>query len=287
MRQLFNSYRLPLDFSPQYRQNQPDIDYIMHTRSISESPFPKGTGKKLLNKVAIITGGDSEIGRAVAYAFAKEGADICIVYLNTHVDVGETRARIEDLGRRCITIATDIRIEKHCQHIVKNVMERFGKLDILVNNARVIYPSERLENISKEQLEHTFGINVFSYFYFTKAAIRYMKLGASIINSTYISVFRSFDTSLDYDASKAAIAGFTKSLSKNLIPRGIRVNNVANGQTWTPLIPVDYVPEEFALWGTDTPMGRGAQLFEIVPAFVFLASDDSSYMTGQTIQVFG
>jgi NAD(P)-dependent dehydrogenase (short-subunit alcohol dehydrogenase family) len=258
----------------------------MAPRPVSEPPKPEVRGNKLLNKVAVITGGDSGIGRAVAYAFSKEGADIAIVYLNEHGDAAETKSRITQLGRKCITIAADISSEENCRHIVEQVLRCFGKLDILVNNASVLFQSDQLENISAYQLQLTFSINVFSYFYLTKAALPYMKPGGSIINTSSIAVFRPYGIALDYEASKGAVTSFTKSLSRTLLPRGIRVNCVAPGETWTPLIPAGLSPEAAASWGTKTPMGRAAQPFEIAPSFVFLASDDSSYMTGQTIQVF-
>lgn len=239
-----------------------------------------------MNKVAVITGGDSGIGRAVAYAFSKEGADIAIVYYNEHADAAETKSRILQLGRRCITIAADISSEMNCEHIIQQVIRNFGKVDILVNNAAVMFPQNQLEDISKNQLELTFRINVFSCFYLTKAALPYMKPGSTIINTSSIAAFRPYGDAIDYETTKAAIIGFTGALSQNLLSRGIRVNCIAPGETWTPIIPAAFSPDIVAAWGTSSPMGRSAQPFEMAPGFVFLASDDSSYMTGQTLQIY-
>ncbi|MBB6218331.1 NAD(P)-dependent dehydrogenase (short-subunit alcohol dehydrogenase family) [Anaerosolibacter carboniphilus] len=190
------------------------------------------------------------------------------------------------MGRRCITIAADIRFEKNCQFIVEQTIRSFGKLDILVNNAAVLFQSNQLENITRNQLELTFGVNVFSCFYLTKAALHYMKPGGSIINTSSIAAFKPYGLAVDYEASKGAIVAFTGSLSRTLLSRGIRVNCIAPGETRTPLIPAAFTPEIVASWGTQTPMGRAAQPFEIAPGFVFLASDDSSYITGQTLRIY-
>ncbi|OGO76939.1 MAG: NAD(P)-dependent oxidoreductase [Clostridiales bacterium GWB2_37_7] len=286
MRQFFNPYNLPVAFPPQHQPWQPGIEGIMVPRPISEPPYIEKSGEKLLNKVAVITGGDSGIGRAVAYTFAKEGADIGIVYYNEHVDADETKSRINQLGRRCIAIAADIRSEENCQSVVQQVMRSFGKLDILVNNAAVIFQSNQLENISRYQLELTFAVNVFACFYLTKAALTYMKPGGSIINTASIAAFRPYGIAIDYEATKGAIVAFTGSLSRSLISRGIRVNCVAPGETWTPIVPAGFSPEVVASYGTGTLLGRAAQPFEMAPSYVFLASEDSSYMTGQTIHVY-
>ncbi|MCX7921980.1 MAG: SDR family oxidoreductase [Clostridia bacterium] len=286
MRQYFNPYNLPTSFPPQHQPQQPGIEAIMTPKPISEPPLPEKSGGKLLNKVAVITGGDSGIGRAVAYAFSKEGADIVIVYLNEHVDAAETKSRIIQLGRKCITIAADISSELNCQHIIQEVICNFGKLDILVNNAAVIFPKNQVENISKCQLELTFSVNVFSCFYLTKAALPYMKPGSSIINTSSIAAFEPYGSAVDYETSKGAIVTFTGALSRNLLPRGIRVNCIAPGETWTPIVPAAFNPDIVASWGTSTPMGRAAQPFEIAPGYVFLASDESSYMTGQTLRIY-
>lgn len=286
MRQFYNPYHLPVGFPPQHQPQQPGIEAVMVPRPVSEPPSPEKPPGKLTGKTAVITGGDSGIGRAVAYAFSKEGADIAIVYLNEHVDAAETMSRIRQLGRKCITIAADISSENNCQQIIQQVIRSFGKLDILVNNASVLFQSNQLEDITRYQLELTFAINVFSYFYLTKAALSYMKPGSSIINTSSITAFRPYGIAVDYEASKGAVAALTGALSRALLPRGIRVNSIAPGETWTPLIPAAFVPAAVSTWGTRTPMGRAAQPFEIAPGFVFLASDDSSYMTGQTLHIY-
>lgn len=286
MRQFYNPFHLPVGFPPQHQPRQPGIEAIMIPRPISEPPLQVKQGERLLDKVAVITGGDSGIGRAAAYALAKEGADIAIVYLNEHQDAAETKARINQIGRRCITIAADIGSEVNCRLIVQQVIHCFGKLDILVNNAAVVFLSSQLEDITKEQLERTFSVNVFSCFFLTKAALAYMKPGGSIINTSSIAAFRPYGIAIDYEATKGAIVAFTGSLAKNLLSRGIRVNCMVPGETWTPIIPAAFSAEQVATWGTKTPMGRAAQPFEIAPGFVFLASDDSSYMTGQTLHIY-
>lgn len=286
MRQLYNPYNLPVSFPPQHQPQQPGIESIMVPRPVSEHPAPKRPGEKLLNKVVAITGGDSGIGRAAAYALAKEGADIAVVYLNEHGDAAETQARINQLGRKCITIAADISSEENCRLIIQQVIRSFGKLDILVNNAAAVFLSSRLEDITKEHLEMTFAVNVFSCFYLTKAALPYMKPGSVIINTSSVAAYRPYGLAIDYETSKGALVIFTRTLAKNLLSRGIRVNCMVPGETWTPIIPATFSPEIVASWGANTPMGRTAQPFEIAPGFVFLASEDSGYMTGQELQVF-
>ncbi len=283
----YNPCHLPTFYPPQQQAYQPGIEALMVPRPVSEPPPGCVQSiKKLLNKTAIITGGDSGIGRATALAFAKEGADIAMIYLNEHIDALETKARIEQLGRKCLAIAIDVSIESNCQWIVQEVIREFNRLDILVNNAAVIYPQNTIEEISASQLDWTFRVNVYSYFFLIKAALRFMKPGSSIINTSSIAVERPFGIAIDYEASKGAVTALTKALSRNLIPRGIRVNSVAPGHVWTPLIPASFSAHEVVNWGTDAPMGRAAQPYEIAPAYVYLASDDSSYVTGQTINVF-
>lgn len=286
MSQPFNPYNLPVGFPPQHQARQPGIEAIMVPRPISEPPVPTPPGAKLMNKSVIITGGDSGIGRAAAYAMAKEGADIAIIYLNEHQDAAETKARINQLGRKCMTIAADISSEENCKIIVQQVMRGFDRIDILVNNAAVVFPSKRFEDITMNNLEMTFAVNVFSFFYLTKAALPYMKPGGAIVNTSSIAAYRPYGIAVDYETSKGAIVSFTRSLSKNLLPRGIRVNCIVPGETWTPIIPAAFSPELVAAWGSGTPMGRAAQPFEIAPGIVFLASDDSGYMTGQSLNIF-
>jgi NAD(P)-dependent dehydrogenase (short-subunit alcohol dehydrogenase family) len=286
MRQIFNPYNLPVGFPPQHQPRQPGIEAIMVPRPISEPPVQVKPEEKLLGKVVVITGGDSGIGRAAAYALAKAGADIAVVYLDEHQDAAETMRRINQLGRRCITIAADVSSEENCRRIVQQVVQSLGRLDILVNNAAVVFLYDRFESITMEKLIKTFEVNVFSFFYMTKASLPYMRPGSSIINTSSIAAFRPYGLAVGYETSKGAIVSFTRSLAKNLLPRGIRVNCIVPGETWTPIIPAAFSAEMAASWGVDTPMGRAAQPFEMAPGFVYLASDDSSYMTGQTLSIY-
>lgn len=242
---------------------------------------------KLLDKVALITGGDSGIGRAVAIAFAKEGADVAIGYLNEHDDAKVTTQHVERLGRRCLAIAGDIGSEQFCRQAVKQTVDAFGHLDILVNNAAEQHLQESIEDISAEQLERTFRTNIFSMFYLTKAALPHLKTGSTIINTTSVTAYKGHPQLLDYSATKGAIVAFTRSLSQALLERGIRVNGVAPGPIWTPLIPATFPPEKVESFGKEAAMGRAGQPEEIAPSYVFLASDDSSYMAGQILHPNG
>ncbi len=246
----------------------------------------RGSGK-LQDKAAIITGADSGIGRAVAVLFAREGADVAVVYCNEHEDAKQTQQLVEQEGRQCILIAGDVGDEAFCILVVKQTMERFGKIDILVNNAAEQHPRERLEDISAAQLERTFRTNIFGYFFLTKAALPYLKAGATIVNSTSVTAYRGSPALLDYSSTKGAIVAFTRSLSLNLAERKIRVNAVAPGPIWTPLIPSTFTKEHVERFGGDVPMQRPGQPEEVAPSYVFLASDDSSYMSGQTLHPNG
>ena len=277
---------VPIEFPPQYQPQQPGIESLMIPRPISENPNYSGSNK-LLNKVAIITGGDSGIGRAVSFAFAKEGADIVIVYLNEHGDASETKDRVNQLGRQCLTIAGDIGDAGFCHYVVKKTMETFGHLEILVNNAGEGHAQASINDISEKQLERTFKTNIFSYFYLTQAAMPYLKNGSSIINTASLAAYNGLDPAIDYAASKGAVVAFTRSLALSVINQGIRVNGVAPGPVWTPLIPSSAPPEIYATFGSNTPMKRTAQPFELAPSYVYLASGDSSYVTGQILHVNG
>lgn len=255
-------------------------------------PRPKfedsvASGGRLKNKVAIITGGDSGIGRAVAVAFAKEGADIAILYLNEKSDADETRREVEDEGRECISIAGDIGSEEHCRKSVERVLEKFGKLNVLINNASEQHPQPGIEDITEEQLLRTFRTNVFSYFFMTKHSLKHMKKGSCIVNTTSVTAYRGSPELLDYSATKGAEVSFTRSLSLALAGKGIRVNGVAPGPIWTPLIPSTFPAAKVAEFGSDTPMKRPGQPEEVAPCYVFLASDDSSYISGQILHVNG
>ncbi|WP_242220903.1 SDR family oxidoreductase [Bacillus cereus group sp. BfR-BA-01380] len=277
---------VPIEFPPQYQPQQPGIESLMIPRPISENPNYSGSNK-LLNKVAIITGGDSGIGRAIAIAFAKEGADIVIVYLNEHGDASETKDRVNQLGRQCLTIAGDIGDDGFCHYVVKKTMEAFGHLEILINNAGEAHTQASISDISAKQLQRTFQTNIFSYFYLTQAAMPYLKNRSSIINTASLAAYNGLDPAIDYAASKGAVVAFTRSLALSVINQGIRVNGVAPGPVWTPLIPSSAPPELYATLGSNTPMKRTAQPFELAPAYVYLASDDSSYVTGQILHVNG
>lgn len=276
----------PIAFPPQHQEQQPGLEYVMSPRPIYENPAYLGS-RKLENRVAIITGGDSGIGRAAAVAFAKEGADVVIAYLYEHPDAEETKARIEQLGRRCLAIPTDLRSKANCTSVVEHTLRLFGRLDVLVNNLAVQYPQESLLDITEEQLVHTYQTNIFSYFFMTQAALPYLKSGSSIINTASITAYRGEKTLVDYSSTKAAIVGFTRSLSLQLVEKGVRVNAVAPGPIWTPLIPSSFSAERVSTFGTNTPMKRAGQPFELAPAYVYLASDDSRYVTGETMHING
>jgi NAD(P)-dependent dehydrogenase (short-subunit alcohol dehydrogenase family) len=273
-------------FPPQHQNHQPGLESEMNPRPISVDPNYKSAGK-LSGKTAIITGGDSGIGKSIAIYFAKEGADIAIVYLEEHSDAEETKQLIEAEGRKCLLFAGDIGNEDLCKDIVNKTIAEFGKIDILVNNAAEQHPQQSLLNITSAQLEKTFRTNIFSYFYMAKMALPYLKQGAAIINTASITAYEGNEQLLDYSATKGAIVTFTRSLAKSLATQGIRVNGVAPGPIWTPLIPSTFPEDQVAAFGTTTPMGRAGQPYELGPSYVFLASDDSSYVSGQIIHVNG
>ncbi|MBE9051267.1 SDR family oxidoreductase [Nostocales cyanobacterium LEGE 11386] len=271
---------------PPQQQKPPGKESEMKPKPQADDAQYRGSGK-LQDKVALITGGDSGIGRAVAIAFAKEGADVAIVYLKEHDDAKETKHLVEKQGRRAVTIAGDITDETFCQQSVQQTVDEFGKLDILINNAAEQHPKQSIEEISKEQLERTFRTNIFSMFYLTKAAMKYLKEGSSIINSTSVTAYKGNPQLLDYASTKGAIVAFTRSLSQNLVSKGIRVNAVAPGPIWTPLIPSTFPADKVATFGKQVPMQRPGQPEEVAPSYVFLASDDASYMSGQVLHPNG
>ncbi len=271
---------------PQHQDRQPGIQKEMHPRPKGEAKEYKGCDK-LLGKVALISGGDSGIGRAVAIAFAKEGADIAIAYRDEDEDANETRGYIDRAGRRCITIDGDIGEESFCCQVVQETLDEFGHLDILVNNAGEQHPQKSLEGITAEQLIRTFRTNVFGMFFLTKAALPHLRKGSTIINTASVTAYRGSPELLDYASTKGAIVAFTRSLSTSLLEKGIRVNAVAPGPIWTPLIPSSYSAEETSHHGEDAPMERAGQPDEVAPSYVFLASDDSSYMSGQVLHPNG
>jgi NAD(P)-dependent dehydrogenase (short-subunit alcohol dehydrogenase family) len=277
---------VPVVFPPQHQNRHPGFEYLMNPRPLSENPTYAGSGK-LKNKVAIVTGGDSGIGRAVAIAFAKEGADLVIAYLDEHQDASETKQIINNLGRQCLPIAVDLRQEENCHSVVETTIKTYGRLDILVNNHGVQFHQKSIMDITKEQLMNTFQTNIISFFDMTKAALPHLRAGSSIINTTSDTAFSGMGFMIDYTASKGAIVSFTRSLSLSLADQGIRVNAVAPGPTWTPLIPSAFTAEEVTTFGTEVPLKRPGQPFELAPAYVLLASDDASYISGQIIFVNG
>ncbi|MGE6686844.1 SDR family oxidoreductase [Stutzerimonas stutzeri] len=271
---------------PPQEQPEPGKEGLMNPRPEYRGEDYKAAGK-LEGKVAIITGGDSGIGRSVAVLYAREGADVAILYLDQHQDADETRRVIERYGRRCLTFAGDVADRDVCRKVIDETLAAFGKLDILVNNAAEQHPQEKLEDISEEQWEKTFRTNIFGMFQMTKAALPHLGKGASIINTTSVTAYKGSPQLLDYSATKGAITAFTRSLSMNLAERGIRVNGVAPGPIWTPLIPSTFDADEVAEFGSNTPMKRPGQPDEVAPAYVYLASSDAAYVSGQVIHVNG
>ncbi len=271
---------------PQTQSQRPGREKAMHPRPKFDPPEYKGSGK-LDGKVAIISGGDSGIGRAVAVLFAREGSNVCVTYLNEHEDASETRRLVEEEGRKCLLLAGDVGWESTCHKMVEDTVKEFGQLDILVNNAAEQHPQESIEDISREQLERTFRTNIFSYFFFVKAALKHLKAGSVIINTTSVTAYRGSPKLLDYSSTKGAIVTFTRSLSESLAEKGIRVNGVAPGPIWTPLIPSTFPAEKVEKFGSDVPLKRPGQPMEVAPCFVFLASNDSSYMSGQVLHPNG
>jgi len=270
---------------PQRQRRQPGRESKM--RPLPEY-MPKHPGSaRLAGKVALITGGDSGIGRAVAVAMAREGARIAILYLNEHKDAAETVQLVEHEGSSAIRIAGDVGREAFCKQAVAKTVKAFGRLDILVNNAAEQHEVDSLTELTEAQLVKTFRTNIFSFFFMAKHALPHLKKGSSIINTTSITAYRGHRTLLDYSSTKGAIVTFTRSLSEALVEDGIRVNGVAPGPIWTPLIPASFKPKKVARHGTSAPMERAGQPNEVAPCYVFLASDDSSYMTGQVLHPNG
>lgn len=274
----------PTQFPEQKQKRQPGREYKMDPQPEIIRDTYKGS-HKLQNKVALITGGDSGIGRSVAVHFAREGAIVAIVYLEEDQDAQKTKQLVEEEGSSCLLLEGDIKDPKFCKYIVEQTIEHFDKIDILVNNAAVQFPKDNIEEISAEQISETFKTNIFSMFYITKEVVPLLKEGSHIINTTSVTGYRGSEHLLDYSSTKGAITSFTRSLAKNLAPKGIIVNAVAPGPIWTPLIPSTF--DDVEEFGTNVPLGRAGQPSEVGPAYVFLASEDSSYVTGQVIHVNG
>jgi NAD(P)-dependent dehydrogenase (short-subunit alcohol dehydrogenase family) len=265
---------------------RPGLEGEMSSKPQSVDRARRSSGK-LQGRVALISGADSGIGRAVAALFAREGADIAFVYLNEHKDAEETVRLVTAEGRRCVKIAGDVGEEKLCRKAVEEAVKELGRLDILVNNAAEQHPQSKLEDITQEQLERTFRTNIFGYFFLAKHAMKHLKEGASIINTTSVTAYKGSPQLLDYSATKGAIVAFTRSLSQLLAVKKIRVNGVAPGPIWTPLIPSTFPKEKVEHFGSDVPLGRAGQPEEVAPCFLFLASEDASYMSGQILHPNG
>jgi len=271
---------------PPQRQSQPGVERAM-TPEPDPGPRHQGTGK-LAGKVALISGGDSGIGRAVAVLFAREGADVAIGHLDEEdADANETVKLVEAEGRRCLTLPGDVGDEGFCREAVERTVRELGRLDVLVNNAAEQHLAESITDISAEQLERTFRTNIFAMFFLTKAALPHLGEGSAIVNTTSVTAYQGNPALLDYSSTKGAIVAFTRSLSQQLVSKGIRVNAVAPGPIWTPLIPATMPEDSVASFGKDVPMSRPGQPEEVAPCYLFLASDDSSYMAGQVLHPNG
>ena len=273
--------------APEQEQNiQPGMEYLMNPLPIFDNPNYKGSGK-LKDKVAIITGGDSGLGRACSIAFIKEQAKVVIVYLNEDKDAKDTKEYIEKLGGDCLLIKGNITDHNFCKKIVEKTLNKYGKIDILINNAGVQYQQDKLENITDEQFDWTMKVNIYGMFYLTKEVLPYLKSGSSIINLSSVTTFYGDPQLIDYVTTKGAIVGFTRALARNLALKNIRVNAIAPGFFWTPLQPACWVKEKIPSLGSNAAMSRGAMPYELAPTFVYLASNDSSYVTGEVIHVNG
>jgi NAD(P)-dependent dehydrogenase (short-subunit alcohol dehydrogenase family) len=271
---------------PQQQEHQPGSQQQMDPQPQGAMARYRGAAR-LQGKVAVISGGDSGIGRAVAVGFAKEGAHVAIVYLNEHDDAMETLRLIEVEGQRGLLVPGDVGNSDFCREVARQVVAEFGRINILVNNAAEQHVVERLEDLSDEQLERTFRTNIFSQFYLTRAVLPHMQDGGAIVNTTSVTAYQGNPVLLDYAATKGAIVAFTRALSKQLMGRGIRVNGVAPGPIWTPLIPASYTADKTAQHGSGAPMGRPGQPDEVAPCYIFLASDDAAYMSGQVLHPNG
>ena len=268
------------------QSTQPGDAFKMNPEPITIRKNYKGS-EKLKGKIALITGGDSGIGKSIAVHFAREGAHVVIVYLNEQEDANQTKKEVENEGVTCLLFQGDITNEDFCKKVISSTIEKFGTLNCLVNNAAMQFPEENIKNILTENLHKTFETNIYPYFYLVKAAIDHLQSGDTIINTTSVTAYRGSEHLIDYASTKGAIVSFTRSLSKSLAEKGIRVNAVAPGPIWTPLIPATFEGDDLKNFGKDVPLGKPGQPAEVGPAYVYLASDDSSYMTGQVLHING
>ena len=270
----------------QEQAKQPGNAYKMNPEPLTIRESYKGSDK-LKNKVTLLTGGDSGIGKSVAVHFAREGAKIAIIYLNEEKDALQTKIKIENEGGECLLIKGDVKNEQFCNEAIDKTISNFGTLNCVINNAAMQFPTEHIEDIKIENLHTTFETNIYPYFYIVMAAMKHLKSGDTIINTTSVTAYRGSEHLIDYASTKGAIVSFTRSLSKSLAEKGIRVNAVAPGPIWTPLIPATFDGEKLEKFGKDVPLGRPGQPAEVAPAYVYLASEDSSYMTGQVLHING